>query len=212
MVTLFDASPNDVIEIAAKQLKEKITKPSWALVVKTGTHKQRPPVDPDWWFVRAAAVLRTVYIQGPIGVQKLRRKYGGKKKRGVVPEEFRKGSGSILRKILQELQKCGFVEPSKNKIYKGRVITGSGRSFMDNAAFAASKTEKPVKPVPVVHEEKAAPKEAPVKEAHKQAPTHAAPKEAHIKPTPAHAAPAKAAPKPAPAKPAPAHAAPIKAQ
>ena len=105
--------------------------PDWAKFSKTGTHKERPPMDPEWWYKRAAAILRTVYIKGPIGVSKLRIKYGGKKDRGHKPEEFRKGSGKIIRLILQQLEKEELIKFAEKGVHKGRVITAKGQSFLD---------------------------------------------------------------------------------
>ena len=83
MVTIFDANPNDLIEQAAEALKKvkDIQPPAWAAYAKTGHFRQRAPLKQDWWYMRAAAVLRAVYLLGPIGTHKLRTKYGGKKDR-----------------------------------------------------------------------------------------------------------------------------------
>ncbi|MBD3259349.1 30S ribosomal protein S19e [Candidatus Woesearchaeota archaeon] len=138
MVTAFDADPQVLIERTAKELKNnsKIQPPEWAKFVKTGSHKEKPPINPDWWHVRAAAVLRSVYIKGPIGVSKLRTKYGGKVYRGksVKPPHFRKCSGSIIRKILQQLESAGLLEKEDKNIKKGRKVSGNGRKFLDNIA------------------------------------------------------------------------------
>ena len=132
--------PNEIINKAAEELKkvEAIHIPDWAPFVKTGVHKERPPVDSEWWYHRVAALLRTIYIIGPIGVSKLRVKYGGKKRRGYKPSIFRKGSGSIIRKSLQQLEKAGFIISTKDK--KGRMITAKGKSFMDNVALEIIKS------------------------------------------------------------------------
>lgn len=60
----------------------------------------------------------------------MRSVYGGKRDRGSRPNRFRKGSGAILRKIMQQLEKAGFVEKSKS----GRSVTPAGRSFVDDIA------------------------------------------------------------------------------
>ena len=60
----------------------------------------------------------------------LRTFYGGKKDRGVNPEKFRKGSGSIVRVALHQLEDAGYVE----KVDAGRIITPEGRSFLDNTS------------------------------------------------------------------------------
>ena len=66
-------------------------------------------------------------IDGPVGVMSLRTFYGGKKDRGVRPEVVRKGSGSIVRTALHQLEDAGFVE----KVEGGRAVTPAGRSFLD---------------------------------------------------------------------------------
>ncbi|OQA56818.1 MAG: 30S ribosomal protein S19e [Euryarchaeota archaeon ADurb.Bin294] len=137
MTTVYDVPADKLIAKAAMELKEKaeITAPEWAPFVKTGTHREMPPEDPEWWYTRAAAVLRRVYVDGPVGVERMRSVYGGKKDRGSKPGKSVKGSGSILRKSLQQLEAAGFVAKQKN----GRVITPAGASFLDGIAYTVSK-------------------------------------------------------------------------
>ena len=134
MVLPTDVSPQELAKEVANALKEKITAPKWAVFVKTGSHKERPPLEKDWWYIRAASVLRTIYRSGPVGVSKLRSKYGGAKNRGVKPHQFTKASGSILRKILQQLEAAGFVAKVKEGVHKGRIITPAGISLLAKAA------------------------------------------------------------------------------
>lgn len=132
MTTVYDIPPDLLIRKVAGELKELdvIEAPDWAGFAKTGVHKEMPPKDENWWYVRAASVLRRVYIDGPVGVQRLRTFYGGKQDRGSMPYSFRKGSGSITRKILQQLEKAGYIENTS----EGRVVSSSGRSFIDGVA------------------------------------------------------------------------------
>lgn len=136
MTTMYDVDAQNLILKAAEELKKipEIKAPAWAAFVKTGMHKERPPVNDDWWYMRTASVLRTIYRLGPIGVSKLRTKYGGKKNRGVKKEHFYRGSGNILRKSLQQLEKAGLVKFAEKGVHKGRVITPKGRSFLDKIA------------------------------------------------------------------------------
>ncbi|MDD1724992.1 MAG: 30S ribosomal protein S19e [Methanospirillum sp.] len=136
MTTIYDVPADKLIAKAATELKEKpeITAPEWAPFVKTGIHREMPPDDPEWWYTRAAAVLRRVYVDGPVGVERMRSVYGGNKNRGSKPNKSVKGSGSILRKSLQQLEAAGFVARQKN----GRVITPAGVSFLDNVAYTVS--------------------------------------------------------------------------
>ena len=136
MTTMYDVDSQDLILKAAEELKKipEIKPPSWSAFVKTGAHKERPPASADWWYIRTASVLRAVYRLGPVGVQKLRDKYGGKMNRGVKKSHFFKGSGNILRKSLQQLEKAGFVKFAEKGVHKGRAITPKGRSFLDKIA------------------------------------------------------------------------------
>jgi len=136
MVNIFDVQPAVLIKDVAEELKKNdaIKPPVWSAIVKTGAHKERAPVEKDWWYIRAAAVLRTLHKLGPIGVSKLRKKYGGKKRRGHKPAEFRQGSGNIIRKILQQLETAKLAIPSNNPSRKGRVLSPQGMSLLANAA------------------------------------------------------------------------------
>ena len=129
MTTAFDVPADSLISVLSKELKEndKINEPDWAKFVKTGVHKERRPEDPDWWYVRTAALLRRVYVDGPVGIRRLQTKYGGSKDRGTNPEKFRRGSGSIIRTALKQLEEAGYVEQTID----GRTVTPAGRSYLD---------------------------------------------------------------------------------
>lgn len=139
MTTAYDVQASELIMCAARKLKasDEIKPPEWAGYVKTGAHKQLPPVDADWWYVRCAAVLRQIRIEGPIGVSRLRSKYGGKERNGTMPPSFKKGSGSILRKVVQQLENIGYVKMLKD----GRAVTPDGQRFLDNAAYEVTQQE-----------------------------------------------------------------------
>ena len=151
MTTIYDVDSQELITKAAEELKKvpEIKPPVWAPFVKTGMHKERPPVKNDWWYVRTASILKAVYRLGPVGVSKLRTKYGGKKNRGVKKEHFYKGSGNILRKSLQQLEKAGFVKFAEKGVHKGRIATPKGKSFLDRIAIQIHglSPEQEIKPV-----------------------------------------------------------------
>jgi len=132
MVTVYDVPADKLIERLAEELRkfEEIKPPEWAKYVKTGVHKERPPQVEDWWYVRAASVLRKVYMRYPIGVSRLAALYGGKRRRGVKPPHARKGSRSIARKILQQLEAAGLVITTS----RGRIISPKGQSLLDRIA------------------------------------------------------------------------------
>ena len=99
--TIFAKDPEQLITYLAKALKEmdEFSIPSWMSFVKTGTSRERPPTDADFWYTRAASILRQLYLRGVIGVGRLKTKYGSRKNRGGRPAVFRKASGKIIRTI-----------------------------------------------------------------------------------------------------------------
>jgi small subunit ribosomal protein S19e len=132
MTTVYDIPADMFIRQVAEELKQnsQIQPPDWAAFAKTGVHKEMPPENDDWWYVRAAAVFRRIYTDGPVGTQRMRSAYGGKRDRGSSPDKFRRGSGSIVRKIFQQLEAAGYVSHGS----EGRTVTAAGRSFLDNVA------------------------------------------------------------------------------
>lgn len=68
---------------------------------------------------------------GPIGIERLRAQYGGRKDRGVRKEHVRKGAGSNIRKLFQQLEVAGLVENLKGH---GRALTSEGRKLLDTIA------------------------------------------------------------------------------
>ena len=136
MVTVYDVPADELIEHVAKKLKKaKVKPPEWVNWVTTGVHKEKAPENPDWWYVRMASVMRKIYVKGPIGISRLAAEYGGPKDKGSKPSKAAKGSRSVIRKALQQLEEMGYVKKDKS----GRVITPQGRSFMDNTAHEAMK-------------------------------------------------------------------------
>jgi small subunit ribosomal protein S19e len=133
LTTVYEVPPNDLIAAVAQELKTsgKVQPPEWAAYVKTGVNREMPPTDPDWWFVRCASILRKIYIDGPVGVSRLRSYYGGKQRRPVRTPGFAKGSGSIVRKALQQLEKAGYIKKSK----QGRLISPEGQAFLDDMSY-----------------------------------------------------------------------------
>ena len=105
--------------------------PVWAGFVKSGVSRARPPAQDDFWYTRAASILRQLYIKGVVGVGKLRTRYGTKKDRGGKPDKFRKSSGKIIRVILQQAEAAGLVE-KVTKFQFGRRLTQRGRDFLDS--------------------------------------------------------------------------------
>ena len=130
MVSAREADAQKLINAAAVALNDQMQVPQWAKFVKTGMSRQRAPEQKNWWHLRAASLLRKIYIEGPGGVQKLRSYYGGLKNNGHQPSHFAKGGGKILRVMLQDFEKLEYVKKEK----KGRIIAPKGQKFLDNVA------------------------------------------------------------------------------
>jgi len=133
MPTIYDVPADLLIQRVAEKLKgmKEIKPPSWAKFVKTGSFKERSPMNDDWWYIRCASILRKIYMNGPVGINRLRNAYGGRKRRGAKPEHFRKGSGSIVRNALKQLESANLLEKVEGK---GRIVSRKGRSFLDKTA------------------------------------------------------------------------------
>lgn len=133
---------NDLLAEALKQIPE-MAAPEWIAFVKSGTSKKRAPEDEDFWYKRSASILRQLYIKGVVGVQKLRTRYGSRKDRGMRPAKFKKGSGKIVRSILQQAETAGLVE-KVDRLQFGRRLTQKGRDFLDSISVPVEKVvEKP---------------------------------------------------------------------
>ena len=120
---------------ALKKVPE-FKEPEWIAFVKSGSAKERPIEDPDFWYKRSASILRQIYKKKLVGVNRLRTKYGSKKNRGFKPERFQRAGGKIIRTILQQADKAGFTEIAQDikgvrKKKPGRQLTQKGKEFME---------------------------------------------------------------------------------
>ena len=134
MVTVYDVPAEKLILKVSEKLKEndKIVPPEWAEFAKTGIHTERAPVQQDWWYTRAASIMRKLYVKGPMGTSKLAGEYGGFNDRGCKPNKAVKGSRNIVRKCLIQLQDAGLLEATQDK--QGRKISPAGQKLLDNSA------------------------------------------------------------------------------
>ena len=135
MVTLYDVPADALIEEVAERLEDRIEQPDWINFAKTGSGRELPPQQDDFWHVRAASLMRKVAMNGPVGVDRLSTEYGGRK-RGttryrVAQAHSETGSKKVIRTILQQLEEEGLVTTAEGE---GRRITPEGNSLLDNVA------------------------------------------------------------------------------
>lgn len=123
---------NTKLTNALKEISE-FKEPEWVKFVKTGVAKQRPPQEKDFWYKRAASILRQIYINKVVGVNRLKTRYGSKQNRGMKPEKFKKGSGKIIRVILQQAERAGLLEKYNERGKRaGRKLTKKGKEFLES--------------------------------------------------------------------------------
>jgi len=102
------------------------------------------PLNPDWYYIRAAAIARQIYLRkgAGVGVGHLRRKFGENKHRGPKPNRFSKASGSIIRHIVKQFVEIGVFEKSTDG---GRKISKEGMRDLDRIASRALAPKKKAK-------------------------------------------------------------------
>jgi small subunit ribosomal protein S19e len=111
---------------------DSIQAPQWAPFVKTGVHKERPPVQDNWWYIRCASVLQKVAKHGPVGTNSIAKMYGGRQNRGVRPDIKKPASRNIVRKCLQQLEQAGLVHANTYGNKAGKIVTAEGRKLLQD--------------------------------------------------------------------------------
>ncbi|KAJ4000393.1 ribosomal protein S19e [Lentinula boryana] len=108
-------------------------------IVKTGAYKELAPYDPDWYYIRAAAVARHIYLRKDVGIGALTKLHGGRNRRGNRPSHHADSSAAVQRKICQSLEKIGVLEQTENG---GRRISQDGQRDLDRIATAVVEAAK----------------------------------------------------------------------
>ncbi len=133
-MSIFVVQPEKLIGAIADKLKEypEISPPEGSEFWKTAFFKELAPQDfENFWYIRCASLLRKVKKFGPIGVNKLRKYYGGKNRKGSGLPHSAKGSGKIIRVALQQLENAKLID---NVEKEGRVVSSEGTSFLERTA------------------------------------------------------------------------------
>ena len=141
MTTCHDVPADLLIGELSARLSEvdSINPPEWSKIVKTGTHRERPPAQDNWWYIRSAAVLRKVGKLGPIGANHMAQHFGGPKDRGVKPNRAVAGSRNISRTVMQQLTTAGLIQSKMNlsgTVNHGKVLTPAGQKMLDSVAHS----------------------------------------------------------------------------
>ncbi|ENN71397.1 40S ribosomal protein S19 [Dendroctonus ponderosae] len=142
-VTLKDVDQHKFVKAFGQFLKKtgKLRVPEWVDLVKTSRAKELAPYDPDWYYVRCAAVIRHIYHRSPVGVGSITKIFGTRKRNGTKPSHFCRSAGSIGRKSLQSLEALKLIEKSGDG---GRKLTQQGRRDVDRIAAQVKAKDRKV--------------------------------------------------------------------
>jgi len=142
MPSVYDVPATELIKCIAEKLKKEfreIQPPAQSIFWKTSCAKEIAPIDHEnFWYIRCASLLRKLYIRKNIGVHRLKRLYGARDKNHMHKKHKRAGSGAIIRRCLQQLEKVDLVKTIEGK---GRILTPKGYSLLDKTALEIYKKE-----------------------------------------------------------------------
>lgn len=135
-MSIYVVQPEKLVEAIAEKLREypEISPPEGSEFWKTAFFKELAPLDSEnFWYIRCASILRKVKKFGPIGVNKLRKFYGGRNRKGSGLHHSAKGSGKIIRVALQQLENANLLEKKEKE---GRKISAEGTSLLERTAYS----------------------------------------------------------------------------
>ena len=138
-MSIYVVQPEKLVEAIAEKLKEypEISPPEGSNFWKTAFFKELAPQDTkNFWYIRCASILRKVKKHGPIGVNKLRKFYGGRNRKGPGLNHSAKGSGKIIRVALQQLENANLLDKKEKE---GRVVTAEGTSLLERMAYGITR-------------------------------------------------------------------------
>ncbi len=141
-MSIFVVEPLKLINTIAEKLREfpDIKPPKGSEFWKTAFFKELAPVDSEnFWYIRSASLLRKVKKLGPIGVNRLRKRYGGRNRHGSGLNHSAKGSGKIIRVALQQLEKAKLIQKTRKG---GRVVSPEGISLLERTAYSILRDKK----------------------------------------------------------------------
>merc|ERR1711939_1241536 len=148
--TVKDVPAKDFIEAFAKHLKKgnKIKMPEWGNYVKTASMKELGPYDEDWLYTRAASIAYQMYMRKKVGVNGMRKHYGGGKRNGTCKPHQSDAAGKNIRYCINQLASKGIVatvtlqNDEGTSIPVGKALTKSGITDMDRIAAAIIKQRR----------------------------------------------------------------------
>ena len=116
-ITVKDVPASEFIAAYAEQLKKsnELTLMKGSFYIKTGFSREICPHDDDWFYTRAASLARKIYLRPGLGVKTLQHIYGKKGRFGHRRNHHTRGSGKVIRYILQQLEAVGILMKYNDK-------------------------------------------------------------------------------------------------
>ena len=146
VLTVLDVPSNKFINQLASFLKEKniIKIPKYAPLVKSSRANDCEPINPDYFYYKAAAIVRKLYITKSknIGVGSLRVMFSKKERRGSQPPKTFRAGGKIIREIVIQLKNADYIKNYGGKddeTNSGLYLTKNGSSQLDKIASGLMK-------------------------------------------------------------------------
>ena len=144
--TVLDVPSNKFINQLASFLKEKniIKIPKYAPLVKSSRANDCEPINPDYIYYKAAAIVRKLYLTKSknIGVGSLRVMFSKKERRGSQPPKTFRAGGKIIREIVIQLKNADYIKNyggKEDETNSGLYLTKNGRSQLDKIASGLMK-------------------------------------------------------------------------
>ena len=142
MATVKDIPAQKFVATLAAHLKKsgKYELPAMHDLIKTGCHKELPPQDADWYYLRLAAVVRKIYLNGGMGVNCLAHAFGGKYWASMARKHHGKAASGNIRFAVQALEAAKLIGKKEGRT--GRFITAAGRRELDVIATTMAKAAR----------------------------------------------------------------------
>ncbi|MEJ2249257.1 MAG: 40S ribosomal protein S19 [Candidatus Lokiarchaeota archaeon] len=140
-MSIYVVKPGKLIDAVAEKLRDysEIQPPEGSKYWKTAYYKELAPLDHEnFWWIRCASILRKVRKYGPIGVNKLRKQYGGRNRKNRGLNHSFKASGKIIRVALQQLEDANLLMTTEKE---GRKLTPEGVSLLERTAYELTRNK-----------------------------------------------------------------------
>ncbi|KAF7682919.1 40S ribosomal protein S19 [Astathelohania contejeani] len=120
---VLDVAPAIFISNVSEHLKsnDKVELPIDHDIIKTGSGREMPPMNKDWYYIRSASIVRLLCRDSlkpsstGLTVKFFAKRYGNIKNRGVRPNKHVPADAKIITKILNDLKKSNWVVEEDGK-------------------------------------------------------------------------------------------------